>query len=62
MKQGKIAVILLLCASGVATGATIMAAMDTGAIPWSRALSGVLLLGAAVGLAQRSKQTRGGDR
>jgi hypothetical protein len=46
----------------VATGATIMAAMDTGVIPWSRALSAVLLLAAAVGLAQRSKQSGGGTR
>jgi hypothetical protein len=61
MKQGKIAVILLLCASGVATGATAMAVVDTGTIPWSRALSAVLLLGAAVGAARLSQQKRGGN-
>jgi len=55
MKRSKLAVILLLCASGVATGATAMAVVDTGAIPWSRALSAVLLLGAAVGAARRSR-------
>ncbi len=51
-----------LSAGGVATGATIMAAMDTGVIPWSCALSAMLLLAAAVGLAQRSKQSGGGTR
>jgi|GEM_PF-3436686 hypothetical protein len=60
MQQGKIAVILLLCASGVATGATAMAVIETGAIPWSRALSAVLLLGAAVGAARLLQQKRGG--
>jgi hypothetical protein len=38
-----------------------MAVVDTGTIPWSRALSAVLLLGAAVGAARLSQQKRGGN-
>jgi hypothetical protein len=62
MKHKKIVAILLLCASGVATGATAMSILDSGAIPWSRALSAVLLLGAAVGVGRLPQQQHGGNR